>query len=95
VEQDDITVQTKQSVTYDFLKGNYRIQGDSLLGFQIIGDSFISKRVEASLSLADISSIETKHFSAWKAFVYIVGVPLGLIVIYLCIAISVGLAHTG
>lgn len=82
VEQRDIIVFTKESVVYKFLKGNYRVQGDTLIGFgvQTIGDD--DRPFHGYVSFADITSLETEEFSLAKTLIAI-GLPVGAAVAFL------------
>jgi hypothetical protein len=73
VEQVDITVFTKDSVEYKFVKGNYRVQGDSLVGFGVQKMGYIDVPFHGSIALADITSIETGGFSVGKTVLLGVG----------------------
>jgi hypothetical protein len=78
VEQYDITVSTKDSLEYIFLKDNYRVQGDTLTGFGVRRSNRRSDIVlDASLPFADITSIETKEFSFGKTLLLCAGIGLG------------------
>jgi hypothetical protein len=78
VEQYNITVSTKDSLEYKFLKDNYRVQGDTLTGFGVRkSNNFSDIVLDASLPFADITSIETKEFSLGKTFLLCSGVGLG------------------
>ena len=83
-ELDDITVYTKESLSYDFPKENYRIQGDTLSGFLVqrsattgIFESFV-----VSIAFADITSIEVEKFSVLKTIILcgVVGLVIVLII---------------
>jgi hypothetical protein len=82
VEQLDITVFTRDSVEYKFLKGNYRVQGDTLIGFgvQTIGGD--DRPFHGYVSFADITSLETEEFSLAKTLIAI-GLPVGAAVAFL------------
>jgi hypothetical protein len=84
-EQVDITVFTHDSSEYKFLKENYHIQGDTLTGFGVRKWNMSSEIVlGASLSFADIDSIESKEFDATKTILVCGGVGLGTgLIIYL------------
>jgi hypothetical protein len=82
-DKDDITVFTKDSSEYRFLKENYSIEGDTLTGFGVRKWNMSSDIVlDASLSFADIDSIESKEFDATKTILLCggVGVGAGLII---------------
>jgi hypothetical protein len=77
-KQGDITVFTKDSSEYKFLKENYRIRGDTLTGFGVRKWNMSSDIVlDASLSFAEIDSIEAKEFDATKTTLVCCGVGLG------------------
>jgi hypothetical protein len=59
----DITVLTKDSSEYKFLKGNYRIHGDRLVGFGVRRIAGNDSSFHGSISFADITSLETTEFS--------------------------------
>jgi hypothetical protein len=82
VEQCDITVSTKDSLDYTFLKDNYRIQGDTLTGFGVRKSHSVSDVVlDASLPFANITAIETREFSTGKTVLLCSGVGLGAFLI--------------
>ena len=78
VEQRDIAVFTKDSLEFRFLKGNYRIQSDTLKGFgvQTIGGE--EKPFQGLIFLADIASLETEEFNLTNTIIAIV-VPVGIL----------------
>ena len=77
-KQDDITLFTKDSLEYKFLKENYRVRGDTLTGFGVRRSNMSSDIVlDASLSFADVVSIETKEFDAAKTTLLCCGVGVG------------------
>ena len=82
VEQVDITVYTKGSLRFEFPKGFYRIQGDTLLAFgvQLRRDTVPYDSLVTAISFSDITSIETETFSLWTFLWIGLGVG-GLIVI--------------
>lgn len=71
VDQLDITVFTKDSLEYKFFKGNYRVQGDTLIGVgvQTIGGD--DKPFQGYISFSDITSLETVEFSLAKTIIVI------------------------
>jgi hypothetical protein len=81
-EQCDITVSTKDSLDYTFLKDNYRIQGDTLTGYGVRRSTGLSEVVlDASLPFANITSIAYKEFSPWKTIALCGGVGLGVLIV--------------
>jgi hypothetical protein len=80
-EEADITVFTKGSLEYKFLKGNYRIQGDTLRGFgvQVTGCFEHNVPFHGSISFADINSLKTEKFSLGITILAI-AVPVGVVV---------------
>ena len=77
-DKDDITLFTNDSSEYKFLKGNYRVQGDTLTGFGVRKSKMSSDIVlDASLSFADIDSIETREYDGTKTILLCGGVGLG------------------
>jgi small ligand-binding sensory domain FIST len=63
----DITVFTKDSTEYKFLKDNYLVQGDTLTGFGARKRSKYTDIVlDVSLSFADVTSIETMELDLTK-----------------------------
>lgn len=82
-ERIDITVFTKDSTEYKFLKDNYRIQGDTLSGFGVRRRNMSSDIVlDASLSLSDVNSIETKKFDLMRTMLLCGGGGLFAVIIY-------------
>jgi hypothetical protein len=80
--QVDITLFTRDSLQYKFLKENYWIQGDTVKGFGVRRANVTSEIVsDASLSFADIDSIETKKFDARKTFLLLGGIGVGAVLI--------------
>jgi hypothetical protein len=78
----DITLFTKDSVEYKFLKGNYHIQQDILIGYGVRGRNMDSDIVlDASLPLAEIASIEIMRFDVTKTIMFCGGVGLGAVFI--------------
>ena len=78
----DITIYTKDSLEYKFSKECYRIQGDTLSGYGIRTSNRSSSIVlDASLSFADITSIETRQFSLIRTILLCAGVGLGTVLI--------------
>jgi hypothetical protein len=80
VEQADITVWTRDSLKYEFSKGNYHIQGDTLTGSGVrVGvnksthKQYKQNSGVTSIALADITSIETSEFSSAKTVLLIIG----------------------
>jgi hypothetical protein len=76
VEQLDITVFTKESVRYKFLKGNYRVQSDTLIGFGVQTNGGDDRPFHGYVCFADITSLETEEFSLAKTLIAI-GLPVG------------------
>jgi hypothetical protein len=79
----NITIYTKDSLEYKFLKENYSIQGDTLRGFgtQTIGSD--DRPFHGSISFADITLMETQKFNLAETIIVIViviGVPVGLVI---------------
>jgi hypothetical protein len=74
----DVTVRTAESGAYKFLKDHFRINGDTLtgIGTQDVNGTPVPWR--GSMALSDISSIETKEFSATKTILIIV-IPAGVV----------------
>ena len=79
VDQAYITVYTKDSLEYKFLKENYSIQGDTMRGFgtQTIGGD--DRPFHGSISFADITLMETEKFNLAETIIVIV-VPVGLVI---------------
>ena len=66
----DVTLTTKDSVEYKFLRENYRVRGDTLLGFGHRKRHLSSDVVlDATLSLADVATVEVMKFDATKTIV--------------------------
>jgi hypothetical protein len=78
-EEVDIAVFTKDSLGYKFLKGNYRIQGDTLTGFGAQTIAGTERRFQGSISFADITSLETEEFDLAGTIIAI-GLPVGFVV---------------
>jgi hypothetical protein len=82
IDHVDITICTKDSLAYKFSKENYRIEGDTLSGYGIRTSNRSSDIVlDASLSFADITSIETREFSLIRTILLCAGVGLGTVLI--------------
>lgn len=81
-ERADVTLISKDSIEYKFLEGNYRLQGDTLKGFGVRRRQMFSDIVlDASLPLADISSIEAEEFNSTKTLLLGGGVGIGALII--------------
>jgi hypothetical protein len=78
-DKDDITVFTKGSLEYEFSKGNYRIQGDTLIGFGVQTIDGNDRPFHGAISFADITSLETEKFNLGITILAI-GLPVGLVV---------------
>ena len=91
VERLDITVFTEGSLEYKFLKGNYGIQGDTLLGFGVQTIARSDVPFHGSISFSDIASVKTENFSPVKTII-VIGIPVGIIV-GLSFWISYSFAH--
>jgi hypothetical protein len=91
VEERDVTVLTKDFSKYKFLKGDYRIQGDTLKGFgvRIIGGD--DRPFDGSISFADIAALETEEFDLTATLIAI-GLPVGLVVGFL-FALAAGMSR--
>jgi hypothetical protein len=78
-EHRGITVLTKDSLEYKFSKGNYRVQGDTLVGIgvQTIGGD--DKPFQGQIPFADITSLTTEEFDL-TATIIAIGLPAGLVV---------------
>lgn len=73
----DITFFTKDSLEYSFSKENYRVQGDTLSGYGMRSRNAVRDVVfNASVSLADIDSIETSEFDATTTVLLCGGIGL-------------------
>ena len=67
-EQVDVTVFTKDSIEYKFLKDNYGIRGDTLSGFGVRRRNTSTDIVlDVSLSFADVTSIHSEKFDLMKS----------------------------
>jgi hypothetical protein len=78
VKKVDITVFMKNSVEYKFFKDDYRIQGDTLIGFGTHTSTGNGASFYGSISFKDITSIETPEFSLTLTLVAI-GLPFGIV----------------
>lgn len=92
-EEADITVFTKGSLEYKFLKGNYRIHQDTLVGFGMQATGWFERDVpfRGSISFADISSLKMEKFSLGTT-IAVIAVPVG-VVVGLALWISDRIAH--
>ena len=82
-EQADITVFTKDSSEYKFLKGNYRIQSDTLTGFGFQTIDGTDGRFHGSLSFADITSLRTEKFNLGRTiFASAMAAGFGGVILY-------------
>jgi hypothetical protein len=78
-EQADITIFTKDSLDYKFSQGNYRIQADTVSGYCIRRSNSSTDVVfDASLSFADIDSIETRELDLPRTIALCGGIGLGV-----------------
>jgi len=78
----NISVYTKHSEEYDFSKGNYRVQGDSLTGYAIRRKNDSTEVVlRASLSFAAIDSIEMREFDMVRTIAFGGGIGLGVLIL--------------
>jgi len=81
----DITVWTRDSLTYRFSKEHYSILGDTLSGSGVRLSAGMPDSVVATIALADISSIEATEFSEGKSVLLGFGIVIiatgGLILI--------------
>lgn len=83
-EQHDITVYTKDSLEYTFLKDNYRIESDTLMGS---GEQTIAgnnRPFNGSISFGDITLLKTENFDT-TATIVAIGLPVGLAVGFLLV----------
>ncbi len=81
-DQVDITLFMRDSLEYQFLKNDYRIQGDTLKGFGVRRLHGVSDIVlGASLAFTDIMSIETTELSTGKTILLCGGIALGSVFI--------------
>ena len=79
-EQVDITVVTKDFLEYKFSQKNYRIQGDTLSGYGIRkGNMSAGIALDARLSFADMTSIESTEFSLVRTILLCSAVGLGVL----------------
>ena len=76
-EQLYITVLTNDSLEYKFLKDNYRIQSDTLVGIGVQTSLDNDERFHGSIPFANIASLRTREFDAAATMVAI-GIPVGL-----------------
>jgi hypothetical protein len=80
--QVDITIFAKDSLEYEFTKGNYRILGDTLSGYGIRKQKVSTEVIsDASLSFAVIDSIQTREFDLPRTIAFCGGIGLGVVVI--------------
>jgi len=77
-EQVDITVWTKRSLEYKFLKDNYRIHSDTLtgVGVQTTGGNDVS--FHGSIPFSDIAMLRTDEFDVGATTLAIV-IPIALL----------------
>lgn len=89
-EGSDITVFTKDSSEYKFLKGDYHIQGDTLqgIGVQTLGGE--ERPFHGPISFTDIASLETEEFDL-TATIIAISLPVGLVVVFL-FALAAGMS---
>ena len=83
-DQIDITVYTDEALKYEFPKGYYRIQGDTLMGVVSKSRNLFSEirsdsTATITISFSDITSIETEKFNLSMTIVAI-AIPVGLVV---------------
>jgi len=90
-EQVDITVVTKDSSEYKFLKDNYRIQNDTLIGFGLQTIRGNDAHFHGSISIMDITSLKTEKFDVVGTSLAI-GLPV-VLVGALLLVLSAGLAN--
>jgi hypothetical protein len=79
VEGRDVVVITKGSSEYRFLKGNYRIHADTLIGFGIQKMGIREVEFHGSIPLASIVSLETETFNT-AGTIFWTALPVGIIV---------------
>jgi hypothetical protein len=87
-EPPDITVRTRDSLTYRFSKEHYSILGDTLSGSGVRLSAGIPDSVVASIALANISSIEATEFDEGKSVL----LGFGLVIVATGGLILIGLA---
>jgi hypothetical protein len=80
----DITVFTKDSLEYNFSKGNYSIRGDTLSGIGIkrIGGWLTDRDYHGTILLADIASLKTEEcdLAGTMLCIVIFGLGAGVVV---------------
>lgn len=79
-EQADITVFTKDSLEYKFIKNNYQLHGDTLSGFGVRKSTVSTEIVrDARLALEDVASIETRGFNLRSTILLCGAIGLGAV----------------
>lgn len=75
----DIKVFTGDDREYKFLKGNYRIQEDTLKGFGVVTVNGEEKPFQGFIPFGNVTQLETEEFSVTKTVIAI-AIPVGLMV---------------
>jgi hypothetical protein len=82
VDQVDIGIFTRDSLKYEFAKGNYRVQGDTVSGYGIQWSNMSAAVVSnASLPFAVIDSVETRELNLARTIALCGGIGLGVVLI--------------